>query len=99
MRLSHARQNLEAAGVGHAPDDLDCPLAEFGEGVQQLIAGIGAVGEEVAQPGKEIVDRRDDQRSTVAVLHVGGVDFGSDHQAGLSWTPKTRQLVKVEPCP
>ena len=37
---------FEADGVGHAPDDLDAPSAEFGECLEELIAGIGTVGEE-----------------------------------------------------
>jgi hypothetical protein len=39
--------------------------------VQELVAGIGAVGEETAWPGKEVVHRGDDERSTIAVLYVG----------------------------
>jgi hypothetical protein len=45
-----AREDLEANRIGHAPDDFDAPSAEFGECFKELIAGIGAVGEEVAQP-------------------------------------------------
>jgi len=48
----------------------------------QFLAGIGTVGEEVAQPRKEIVDRGDDEGSAVAVLDVGAMQFGSDQQAG-----------------
>ena len=40
-----AREDFEADGVGHAPDDLDAPSAEFGECLEELIAGIGTVGE------------------------------------------------------
>ena len=49
---------------------------------EELIAGIGAVGEEVAQPGEEVVDGFDNERRAIAVLHIGGVDRGADHQAG-----------------
>ena len=37
-------------------------LAEFGECFQNLVTGIGAVGEEVAQPREEVVDGFDDER-------------------------------------
>ena len=36
----------------------------------------------MAQPGKEIMNGGDDERSAVAVLHVGGMHFGSDQLAG-----------------
>ncbi len=69
-----ARQDLKADGIGHAPHDLDAPIAEFGERLEKLIAGIGAVGEEMAQPGEEVVDGFDNERRPIAVLHIGGVD-------------------------
>ena len=69
-------KDFEANGVGHALDDLDAPLAKFGECLEELIAGIGAVGEEVTQPREEVVDGFDDERRAIAVLYVGGVDCG-----------------------
>jgi hypothetical protein len=36
----------------------------------------------MAQPGEEIVNGANDERGTVAVLHVGGMHLGSDQQAG-----------------
>jgi hypothetical protein len=74
-------KDFEANGVGHALDDLDAPLAKFGECLHELIAGIGAVGEEVAQPREEVLDGFDDERRAIAVLYVGGTDRGSEHQA------------------
>jgi hypothetical protein len=67
-------------GVSPARHDLNGPAAEFGERVHQLVAGISAVGEEVAQPRKEVVNGRDDERSTIAVLHVGAMHLGADQQ-------------------
>src|SRR5437899_472321 len=55
---------------------------EFVQAIGLLVAPIGAVGKEMAQPRKEIVDGGDDERSTLAVLHVGGVHFGCEQQAG-----------------
>jgi hypothetical protein len=51
-----AGKDFKANGVGHAFDDFDAPAAEFGECLKELIAGIGTVGEKVAQPEEEIVD-------------------------------------------
>ena len=64
-----AGEDFETKGVGHALDDLDAPPAEFGECLEEFIAGIGAVGEEVAQPREEVVDGFDDEWSAIAVLH------------------------------
>src|SRR3984893_13465992 len=53
-------EQLKAGRVGGAFDDLDGPGAEFGEGVTQVGAVIDAVGEEMAQPGNQLVDGLDD---------------------------------------
>jgi hypothetical protein len=34
----------------------------------------------VAQPGKQLVDRLDDQNRTIAILDIGGVHLGTDQQ-------------------
>ena len=39
-----------------------------------------AVGEEMTQPGKQLVDGRDDQSGAVAILDIGGVHLGADQQ-------------------
>jgi hypothetical protein len=57
-------------------------VAEFGEGPEQFVTGVGAVGEEVTQPRKEVMDSFDNKRRSVAVLHIGGMSRSSDHQAG-----------------
>src|SRR5437660_11317086 len=46
------RQQLKADSVSGAFDDLDGPLAEFGESFGQVGAVVDTVGEEMAQPGK-----------------------------------------------
>src|ERR1700730_11208359 len=51
---------LKDGRVGGAFDDLDGPVAESGEGVTQVGAVIDGVGEEMAQPGKQLVDGLDD---------------------------------------
>jgi hypothetical protein len=36
----------------------------------------------VAQPGKQIVDVLNDERRSIAVLDIGGVNCDTDHQPG-----------------
>ena len=69
--------------IGHTTHDLELsscrdPLRVF----SSLWPAQALSAKELAQPGKEIMNGGDDKRSTVAVLHVGGMDFGSDQQAG-----------------
>src|SRR5438552_18433743 len=75
-------EKLKSGRVGGAFDNLDGPLAEFGESVTQIGAVIDTVGEEMAQPGKQIMDRRNDKPGTIAILDIGGVHLGSDQQTG-----------------
>ena len=76
-----ARQNLEAfCGVGPL-DDLDCPLADFGERGVEFFAGIGAVGEDMAHPEEAVTDPRQHIGGAVAILDVGGMDDGADQEA------------------
>lgn len=42
------------------------PVAEFGQRVTQIGAIVDAVGEQVAQPGKQLVDSLDDQHGAIA---------------------------------
>ena len=51
-----ARQQFESLGSVGAFDDFEGPLTERGYGVVQFIAGIAAVGEDVAQPRIERTD-------------------------------------------
>src|SRR5882762_9787668 len=74
------RQQLKADSVSGAFDDLDGPLAEFGESFGQVGAVVDTVGEEMAQPGKQLVDGLDDQHGTIAILDIGGVHLGADQQ-------------------
>jgi hypothetical protein len=43
-------------------EDFDGPLTKFGKGAANLLTGVGSVGEQMAQPGKGVMDRFDDQR-------------------------------------
>jgi hypothetical protein len=51
-------QNLEPLCRVGAPDDLEGPLSRVGERGLQLVAGVAAVGEDVAQPGPAGADPR-----------------------------------------
>jgi hypothetical protein len=77
-----ARQELKAGGRRGAFDDLDGPAAEFVQGGAQVGAIIDAVGKEMAQPGKQLVDGADDQLGPVPILDVGRVNRDTDQQAG-----------------
>ena len=71
---------MKADSVSGAFDDFDGPLAEFGEGLAQVGAIINTVGEEMAQPGKQLVDGLDDKLGPIAILDIGGVHLGTDQQ-------------------
>src|SRR5271156_954568 len=73
-------EQLKSSRVSSAFDDLDGPVAEFSEGGAQVGASVSAVGEEMAQPGKQLVDGLDDKPGTIAILDVGGVHLGTDQQ-------------------
>lgn len=63
-------------------------MAELGERAVEPAAAVGAVGKQMAQPGKQVVDGADDKRGPIAILHIGGVDFRADQQAqrvGMIW--------------
>ena len=62
-----SRQDLETLGGGWPLDDLLGPMAERGEGGLELLAGIRAVGEHMAQPEKAVTDRGEQRHDTVAV--------------------------------
>src|SRR5665213_2992391 len=76
-----ARQHFEPPdGVG-ALDDLDRPAAGSGQFQPQLVAGIAAIGEDMAQPGIEISNRGEDADGAIAILNVGGMDLQPDQVA------------------
>ena len=73
-------EHLKALCAPGAFDDLKGSLADFGECASEFLASIGAVGEEVAQPGKAVADRRQHIGGAVAVPHIGGMDDGADQK-------------------
>jgi hypothetical protein len=48
----------------------------------RVLSHLSSVGEETSQPRKDIMNGGDHEGSTVAVLHVGRMQFGSDQKAG-----------------
>jgi hypothetical protein len=74
------RQQLEAGGPSSALNDLDGPVTEGVESVTQVGTAVGAIGKEMAKPRKQLIDRFDDQAGAIAILDIGGVDFGTDQQ-------------------
>ena len=76
LTLDHpaARQEFESLGQIGSLDDLNDPLADAAQRLPELISGIAAIGEEMAQP-REAGDHFGEQQwCPVAVLDVGGVD-------------------------
>jgi len=52
-----------------------------GRGVLELVAGIAAVGEDMAQPWMAEPDRPEQVRSAGAILNIGPVDLYEDQEA------------------
>jgi hypothetical protein len=77
-----SREQHEALGGIGSFDDFEAPLADPGQGVAQLVAGIAAIGEDVAQPRAQGPDRGQQIDGAVAVLDVGAVDPQA-HQVSL----------------
>jgi hypothetical protein len=75
-------QQLKAGSVRGAFDDLDRPVAKLGQGVMQVGAVVDAVGEQVAQPGKQLVDRLDDQDRNPELSRGGVLLFARFYNRG-----------------
>ena len=69
-----AGQEFKALCSVGSLDDLDCPVAGRGKRVAQFIAGIAAIGEDVAPLGKPRRDVGQHQRRVVAVLNISRVN-------------------------
>jgi hypothetical protein len=76
-----SRQQFEALGDVGAFDDLQFPVADPGQCVAQFGAGIAAIGEHVAQPGKAGADGLKHSGGTVPILHRGAVHNQPHHEA------------------
>ena len=47
---------------------------------RQLGAVVDTIGEEMSQPGKQLMDGLDDELGPIAILDIGGVHRGTDSQ-------------------
>ena len=76
-----AGKELEALGPLGALDDLQRPASHLAERALELGPGIGAIGEDVAQPRELPGHGGEHRRRAVAVLDIGAVDHERDQQA------------------
>jgi hypothetical protein len=72
-----AREEVKASNPSGARDDLDCPVAKFGQSLAQIGTVIDAVGKQMVQPGKRVVDDLDDNPGAIAILDVGRMDYNT----------------------
>jgi len=75
-------QYLEAFGVVGPLDDLDRSFPDLAQRLAQLVSGMATIGEDVPEPGVTAYDLCQDERCTIAILHVSGVNDGM-HQIAL----------------
>ena len=54
-----------------ALDDLECPASEVGERAAQFVAGVGAIGKDMAQPWLEVPYGIQHLDGTIPILYVG----------------------------
>src|SRR5271165_4861495 len=66
-------QELKTFGLVRSLDDLQRPLPAPGKRRLQLLARVGAIGKDMAQPREEIADRSQQVGRAVSILNVGGV--------------------------
>ena len=66
---------VESRGISGASDDLNGPVAKVGEGVAQVWAIVNAVGEEVAQPRKQLKDGLDDDLGPTLIRRCAAVSL------------------------
>jgi hypothetical protein len=93
-RLSALGEHDEAFGGARPFDDLDRPFADPAQRLPQLVTGIAAIGDDMAQPREALDDLGQYQRRTVTVLDVGGVDYGIDQiTLGVGQNRRSRPLV------
>src|SRR5882757_5552215 len=66
-------QKLEALDAFGSFDDLDGPWTAICERIEELVALVDPVGEDVAQTGKFASDHFQQRDGAMAVLNVGGM--------------------------
>src|SRR5260370_10406402 len=73
------RLSLESADTLRSCDDLNGPWPQFGDRVEQLVAAVNAVGEDMPQPGERVAELFQQRHRPVIVLDIGWVPL-QDHQ-------------------
>lgn len=76
-------ESADALGSG---DDLDGPLAAVGDCVEEFVAAIDAVSEDVAEFRERTANGFEQWHGTMVVLDIGGVHKHSKQRAAVSVT-------------
>jgi len=76
-----ARQDDETAHVVGALDDLQSQARDFGDGIDDLMRVVAAVGPDKLQPGMALADLAQHQGRAIAVLDAGGMHHHPDRQS------------------
>src|SRR3954467_10902591 len=64
------RLGFESSDTMSSCDDLDGPFAEIGDRIEQFIASVDAVGEDVPQLGEAAAQRFEQWHGAMVVLHI-----------------------------
>ena len=75
------RLGLEGSHTLRPGDDLDGPLAEIGDGIEQLVTAVDAIGKDVPQLGKRVPERLQQRHRAVIVLNVGRMHLSCEQRA------------------
>lgn len=75
-----AWQDDEAAHVVGTLDDFQSQARDFGDGIDDLVRMIAAVGPDELEPGVALADLIQHQSRAVAILYSGGMDHDPDRQ-------------------
>jgi hypothetical protein len=87
-------QDLEAFGVVGPRDDLGRPFSDLAQCLPELIASIAVICEDVPQLRVTADDLGQDERCTITVLDIGGMDHGMNEIAiGVGTMCRLRPLI------
>jgi hypothetical protein len=69
-RTSPRQQDKAFRGI-RSLDDLARPLAKFVQFARQIVTGMCGIGEDLTKPGRRAGQRLQQERRTIAILHIG----------------------------
>ena len=75
-----ARQDDETAHVVGALDDLQSQTRDFGDGIDDPMRVVAAVGPDQLQPRVALADLAQHQSRAIAILDAGGMNYDPDWQ-------------------